>query len=79
MTTGILNRLPQMSNDELLELSEAIDVELEHRTERLDEVPDSARRRAIQRQKSYRRNLGASGIPVRYVGMKDVHPRRRAA
>ena len=51
----ILKRLNQLNDDDLLTLSEAIDVELEHRLELTSDVPDSARRRAVSRQHSYRR------------------------
>ena len=76
---AILKRLRQLSDDELLSVSEAIDMELELRLQRQEEIPDSARRRAVQRQKSYRRTLGSSALPVRMAGLKDVRPRRRAA
>jgi hypothetical protein len=74
----ILKRLPQLNDDDLLTLSEAIDVELEHRLEFTADVPDSARRRAVSRQHSYRRETGASAPPVRAVGLRDIR-RRRAA
>jgi hypothetical protein len=77
--TAILNRLRQLSDDELLSLSEAIDVELEYRLERQDEIPDSARRRAIQRQKSYRHSIGSAALPVKVTGMKEPRRRRLAA
>jgi hypothetical protein len=76
---AILNRLRQLSEDELLSLSEAIDLELENRLQRLDEIPDSARRRAVQRQKSYRHSLGLSALPVKITGMKESKRRRLAA
>lgn len=56
---AILKRLQQLSDDELLIVSEAIDLELEHRLRREEGIPDSARRRAVQRQKSYRHSLGS--------------------
>jgi hypothetical protein len=73
----ILNQLRRLSDDELTRLSEAIDLELDQRLDALDGIPDSARRRAVQRQKSYRRSLGSSAPPVRAVGLKDH--RRKAA
>jgi ribosomal protein S13 len=76
---AILKRLRQLSDDELLSVSEAIDIELEHRLEREDEIPDSARRRAVQRQKSYRHSLGSSALPVKVAGLKDSRRRRFAA
>jgi hypothetical protein len=76
---AILNRLHRLSDDELLSVSEAIDLELEHRLERQEDIPDSARRRAVQRQKSYRHSLGSAALPVKVAGMKDSQFRRRAA
>ena len=76
---AILKRLRQLSDDELLSVSEAIDMELELRLQRQEEIPDSARRRAVQRQKSYRRTLGSSALPVRMAGLKEPQRRRRAA
>jgi hypothetical protein len=67
----ILNQLRRLSDDELTHLSEAIDLELDRRLELMEDVPDSARHRAIQRQKSYRRSLGSSAPPIRAVGLKD--------
>jgi hypothetical protein len=52
---------------------------LEHRLERQEETPDSARRRAVQRQKSYRHSLGSAALPVKLTGMKDTRRRRLAA
>lgn len=77
--TAILNRLRQLSDEELLSLSEAIDLELEFRMERHDGVPDSARRRAVQRQKSYRHSLGSAALPVKIAGMKEGRRCRLAA
>jgi hypothetical protein len=77
--TAILDRLRQLSDEELLSLSEAIDAELEYRLERLDGVPDSSRRRAVQRQKSYRHSLGSTALPVKMAGMKESRRRRLAA
>jgi ribosomal protein S13 len=76
---AILNRLQRLSDDELLSVSEAIDIELELRLERQEEIPDSARRRAVQRQKSYRHSLGSAALPVKIAGMKDSRRRRLAA
>jgi hypothetical protein len=77
--TAILDRLRQLSDEELLSLSEAIDLELEFRLDRQDGIPDSARRRAVQRQKSYRHSLGSSALPVKMAGMKEGRRRRLAA
>jgi hypothetical protein len=78
---AIYKRLRQMRDDELLGLSEAIDMELEHRIERTDPIPESARSRAIDRQHSYRRCNGAAAAPIRVVGLQPLQPaiRRRLA
>jgi hypothetical protein len=76
---AILNRLHNLSDDELLGVSEAIDRELDRRLEFQQDTPDSARRRAIQRQKSYRHSLGSSALPVKLAGMKEQRRRRLAA
>lgn len=74
----ILKRLKQMGDDELLGLSEAIDVELDCRLETIDSIPDSARRRANARQQSYRHSNGSSAPPIRAVGLRETR-RPRAA
>lgn len=76
---AILNQLRELSDDELLSLSEAIDLELDRRMARQASMPDSARRRAVQRQKSYRHSLGSSALPVKVIGMKDRQRRKHAA
>ena len=77
---AIIKRLRQMADDELLAICEAIDAELERRMAlAADEVPESARRRAIERQKSYRRRLGSSAPPVYAVGLGKQREQRRAA
>ncbi len=75
---SILKRLHSMRDDDLLSLSEAIDVEMERRMEHIDVVPESARSRAIARGQSYRHNTGASAPPIRAVGLRDIR-RNRAA
>ena len=74
----ILRQLQHLDDDELLAVSEAVDTELSYRLERADAIPDSARRRAVQRQHSYRSRNGASAPPVRAVGLRET-PRRRLA
>lgn len=75
---SILKRLEQMSNDDLLALSEAIDVEIENRVDRAEAAPESARSRAIARGQSYRRSTGAAAPPIRAVGLRETR-RHRAA
>ncbi len=75
----LLKRLRKMGEGELHALSEAIDDELQHRMELEDSVPDSARRRAVQRSQSYRRETGMSAIPVRVSGLRTNRKTRRAA
>jgi len=76
---GLLKRLHKLSEGDLVSLSEAIDVELEHRLNQADEVPESARRRAVQRSQSYRHSTGAAAIPIMAVGLREEHQRRKAA
>lgn len=75
---AILKRLHGLGDDDLLNLSEAIDVELEHRLGCTEAIPESARSRAIARGQSYRHNTGASAPPIRAVGLRDIR-RNRAA
>ena len=75
----IMKNLNNLNNDELQALSEAIDVELERREERMEEVPESARRRAVLRDQSYRRSTGSSAPPIRVTGLKEQRKRRHAA
>lgn len=74
----ILNLLRKLDHDELLRVSEAIDIELERRIDREDTIPESARRRANDRQSSYRRSNGSSAPLVRFVGLRP-EKRRLAA
>ncbi|MCC6125643.1 MAG: hypothetical protein IT426_11815 [Pirellulales bacterium] len=76
---SIINRMRTLEDDELLLLSEAIDIEIARREARMEEHPDSARARARQREESYRSTLGAKAPPVRAVGMKDAGRRRKFA
>jgi hypothetical protein len=76
---SIINRLRTLEDEELLILSEAIDVEIGRREERMEEHPDSARTRARERGESYRARLGTKAPPVRAVGMKDAGRRRKFA
>lgn len=75
---AILKRLHGMGDDDLLNLSEAIDVELERRLEHTGAIPESARSRAIARGQSYRHSTGAAAAPIRAVGLRDTR-RNRAA
>jgi hypothetical protein len=75
----IVKKLNNLNDEELLSLSEAIDQELERRQERTEEIPESARRRAISRDQSYRRSTGSSAPPVRAIGLKEQSKRRNAA
>jgi hypothetical protein len=76
---AILNVLGRLDDDQLLRVSEAIDSELDRRLERSDPIPESARRRAIDRQFSYRHCNGSAGAPVRFVGLRPTVRRRLAA
>ena len=77
---ALLKRLHQLADQDLYGLSEAIDLELQRREELTGEVPDSARRRANEREQSYRRRTGAFAPPIRAVGLgKAAAGPRRAA
>ena len=76
---AVLRRLRKLADDELLEVSGAIDLELDRRLEISDLHPESARHRAIQRSKSYRHCNGAAAPPVRATGMRPTRRRRLAA
>jgi hypothetical protein len=75
---NILKRLRKLADDELIGICEAIDAELERRTERREEIPESARRRAVQRQQSYRRTTGAAATPIAVSGLGKPKQRKAA-
>ena len=79
MLNSLLKRLHKLADDELLAVSEAIDRELENRQEHQEPVPESARRRAIQRSQSYRHSTGSSALPVRVAGLREKQKQRRRA
>ena len=66
---SILKQLQELADADLYALSEAVDLELQRREDVAGEVPDSARRRAIEREQSYRRRNGSAAPPVRVVGI----------
>jgi hypothetical protein len=66
---AMVNRLRQLTRDQLLSLSEAIDAEMERRGDLTEEAGDSARRRAVMRQQSYRRSTGSHAPPVYAAGL----------
>jgi hypothetical protein len=76
---AVMKRLRELADDELLQVSEAIDRELDRRLQLSDLHPESARQRAVQRAKSYRRCYGAAALPVRVTGMRPTRRRRLAA
>jgi hypothetical protein len=65
----ILTQLQELADSDLYALCEALDMEMQRREGLTGDVPDSARRRAIQRSASYRRRTGAAAPPVRAVGL----------
>jgi hypothetical protein len=75
----ILKLIEVLADADLYALCEAIDVELQRREDAIGEVPDSARRRAVEREQSYRRRNGAGAPPVRITGIGKASSRRRAA
>ena len=76
---AIAKQLADLSEPELFSLVEAIDAEMERREKDGEDMPDSARRRAVERQQSYRRRVGTSAPPVKATGLgKSAAPRRAA-
>jgi hypothetical protein len=76
----ILNEIQELADTDLYALCEAIDLELQRREGLIGDLPDSARRRALERGESYRRRTGAAAPPVRAVGLHiKRQPGRRAA
>ncbi len=76
---SIVKRLRKLADDELTAIGEAVDVELSRRLDREEGAPDSARKRAVQRSKSYRHETGAASAPVSATGLyKQDKPRRVA-
>lgn len=76
---SIITRLRTLEDEQLLLVSEAVDIEIARRETRMEEHPDSARTRARNREQSYRTSLGTKAPPVRVVGMKDAGRRRKFA
>jgi hypothetical protein len=75
----LFKRLNELADQELYSLSEAIELELHRREELAGGLPDSARRRANERDQSYRRRNNAFAPPVRAVGIGKTSGPRRAA
>jgi len=69
---AFLKRLHRLNDDELLGISEAIDLELERRLSETDGVPESARQRANARGQSYRHSTGSAALPIRAVGLRTA-------
>jgi hypothetical protein len=76
---AMLNRMRRLDDEELLSLSEAVDLELEWRLEREDPIPGSTRRRAVDRRYSYRRNNGTKAPPAQMIDRRPTLRRRLAA
>jgi hypothetical protein len=75
----MLALLEELADADLYALCEAVEVELQHREGMTDDISDSARRRALEREQSYRRRNGAGAPPIRIIGIGKATPRRRAA
>ena len=74
---AILKRLRQLSDDELLSVSEAIDMELELRLQRQEEIPDSSAGTDVlqtQPRHTERVNLSSTGS-----GLKASRPASRTS
>jgi hypothetical protein len=79
MNSALLQRLQQLGTEELYLICEAVELELERRVALAEEFAESARRRANDRQQSYRRRNGAGAMPVRVIGIGRSSGVRRAA
>jgi hypothetical protein len=76
---ALLEHIEELADQELYSLCEAIEVEIHRREELSGELPDSARKRAVEREQSYRRRNSAFAPPVRAVGIGKTSAPRRAA
>jgi hypothetical protein len=74
----ILNQLQDLADADLFALSEAVETELHRRDDATGDIPDSARRRALEREESYRHRTGAGAPPIRIVGFSKQSKRRAA-
>jgi hypothetical protein len=74
---SFLRRLHEYDDSQLMGVSRAIELELERRLSEGEDVPESARQRAVARQHSYRRSTGSAAPPIRAVGLRK-HDHRLA-
>jgi hypothetical protein len=75
---SIMKQLKDLAEADLYALSEAVDLELQRREDVGGDVPESARRRAVEREQSYRHRVGAGAPPVRIVGLGKPGKRHAA-
>jgi hypothetical protein len=75
---AIFKHLQEIEEVDLYALMDAVDAELQRRAEVTGEDYYSARRRAIERQQSYRHHAGAGAPPVREVGIGKPNKRHAA-
>ena len=73
-----LKQAQHLSTEDLLVLSEEISDEVDCRLSRTETIPDSARRRSIRRQRSYRRSTGSAAPPIQAVGLLNIYNPRVA-
>jgi hypothetical protein len=66
---SILKQLQKLADDDLMAVSEAIDIELERRLDAMGVPCESARQRARDRDHSYRRGTGSMAPPISAVGL----------
>ena len=76
---SVLRHIGRMSKEQLLALSAEIDAESERRQNEREIIPVSARRRAQQRQKSYRQKNGATAPPIMTIGLRRKRVKGRRA
>jgi hypothetical protein len=75
---SLLNQIQELAEADLYVLAEAVELELQGREGIAGEFADSARRRAVEREQSYRRRAGAGAPPIRVVGIGKPGKRRAA-
>jgi len=74
---SMLRKLRRLGDDELYIISDAIDVELARREEKMDEEASSAKQKAAERTQSYRRKNGSGGESALVLGVRQTIQRKK--
>jgi hypothetical protein len=75
----IANEIQELADSDLYALCEAVDMEMQRREGLTGDLPDAARRQALERGESYRRRTGAAAPPMRAVGLPSKQQSGRRA